>query len=148
MNSFTLDPRTRDDDFAFRYTGTINIATAGQHTLYLSSDDDSRLFIANVMMVNYEGLHGAGEQSGNVTLTAGNHDIRVEYFERGGGQSLTVQNSGPTIDPDLQNNRYVYVLFATATDQRILRLLERGFIRPWCRVRRVPPAGRCFPESR
>ena len=162
VSSFTLDPRTRDDDFAFRYTGTINIATAGLHTFYLSSDDGSRLFIDNVQVVNYDGLHGAGEQSGNVTLTAGTHNIRVEYFERGGGQSLTVQYAGPglakgpvaqgafktpsvfanlssqvntdgergmtgmTIDPDLANNRYVYVLFATGTDQRILRLTSNA----------------------
>lgn len=158
VNSFTLDPRTRDDDFAFRYSGNINIPTTGQYTFFLSSDDGSRLFIDNALVVNYDGTHGAGEMSGNVTLTAGTHNIRVEYFERNGGQSLTVQYSGPgipkgpvaqgvfkspkvfadlsaqvntdgergmtgmTLDPDFQNNRYVYVLFATGSDQRILRL--------------------------
>jgi len=158
VNNFTLDPRTRDDDFAMRFTGNINIDTSGQYTFYLSSDDGSRLYIDNNLVVNYDGTHGAGEMSGNVTLTAGTHNIRVEYFERAGGQVLTVQYAGPgipkgpvaqgafkspkifanlssqvntdgergmtgmTLDPDFANNRYVYVLFATGTDQRILRL--------------------------
>lgn len=158
VNSFTLDPRQRDDDFAFRYTGTINITTAGAYTFYLSSDDGSRLFINNTLVVNYDGLHGAGEQSGVINLPAGTHDIRVEYFERGGGQSLAVQYAGPgvakgpvaqgvfkapvvfadysaqvntqgergmmglALDPDFANTRYVYLLFATGTDQRLIRL--------------------------
>lgn len=158
VSNFTLDPRQRDDDFAFRYTGTIAIATAGAYTFYLSSDDGSRLFINNTLVVNYDGLHGAGEQSGAITLPAGTHDIRVEYFERNGGQSLTVQYAGPgvakgpvaqgvfkapvvfanyssqvntqgergmmglALDPDFANTRYVYLLFATGTDQRLIRL--------------------------
>ncbi len=158
VSNFTLDPRQRDDDFAFRYTGTITLATSGAYTFYLSSDDGSRLFINNTLVVNYDGLHGAGEQSGVITLPAGTHDIRVEYFERNGGQSLTVQYAGPGIakgpvaqgvfkapvvfadysaqvntqgergmmglalDPDFANTRYVYLLFATGTDQRLIRL--------------------------
>jgi PKD repeat protein len=158
VNNFTLDPRQRDDDFAFRYTGTISIATAGSYTFYLSSDDGSRLFINNTLVVNYDGTHGAGEMSGSISLPAGNHNIRVEYFERGGGQSLTVQYSGPgvakgpvaqgvfkspivfadyssqvntqgergmmglALDPDFANTRYVYLFFATGSDQRLLRL--------------------------
>jgi PKD repeat protein len=162
VNSFTLDPRQRDDDFAFRYTGTISIATAGSYTFYLSSDDGSRLFINDALVVNYDGTHGAGEMSGVINLPAGNHNIRVEYFERGGGQSLTVQYSGPgvskgpvaqgvfkapvvfadyssqvntqgergmmglALDPDFANTRYVYLLFATGTDQRLLRLTSNA----------------------
>jgi PKD repeat protein len=158
VNSFTLDPRQRDDDFAFRYTGTITVATAGAYTFYLSSDDGSRLFINNTLVVNYDGLHGAGEQSGVINLPAGTHDIRVEYFERGGGQSLAVQWAGPgvakgpvaqgafkapvvfadyssqvntqgergmmglALDPDFASTRYLYLLFATGSDQRLVRL--------------------------
>ncbi len=158
VTDFTLDPRERDDDFAFRYTGAITLPTAGSYTFYLSSDDGSRLFIDDILVVDHDGSHGATEKLASASLTAGEHNIRVEYFERNGGQSLSVQYSGPgipkgpvaqgefqppqifadlstqvntdgergmtgmTLDPDFENNRYVYVLFATASDQRVLRL--------------------------
>jgi PKD repeat protein len=34
--------------------------------------------------------------------------------------------TGMTLDPDFQNNRYLYVLFATATDQRIVRMTSNA----------------------
>ena len=162
VNSFTIEPRQRDDDFAFRYSGTIQIPTAGSYTFYLSSDDGSRLFIDNTLVVDRDGTHGPPELSGTTTLTAGTHAIRVEYFERAGAQFLTVQYSGPgipkgpisqglfkspqvfadfssqvntdgergmtglTLDPDFEHNHYVYVLFATGNDQRILRLTSNA----------------------
>ena len=158
VSDFTLDPRERNDDFAFRFTGSTTIDTPGVYTYYLSSDDGSKLYIDDVLVVDNDGTHGAGEVSDTVALTAGVHDIRVEFFERAGGEELVVEYSGPgvakgpvgqgafkspkvfadlasqvntngergmtglALDPDLANNRFVYVLFATGSDQRILRL--------------------------
>ncbi|MEK7949307.1 putative Ig domain-containing protein [Luteolibacter soli] len=34
--------------------------------------------------------------------------------------------TGMTLDPDFQNNRYLYVLYATATDQRIVRMTSNA----------------------
>lgn len=158
VTSFNLTPRLRDDDFGFRFTGQISLPTAGTYTFFLASDDGSRLFINGALVVNHDGTHGATEMSGSVSLTAGTHDIKVEYFEAGGGQSLLVQMQGPgqpkapiskgpfrnplvfanlvaqvntdgergmlglALDPDFANNRYLYVLYSTGTDQRISRL--------------------------
>jgi PKD repeat protein len=97
VSSFTLDPRDKEDQFAFVYTGQITTATAGDYTFYTASDDGSRLFIDGALVVDNDGSHGANEKSGVATLTAGAHQIRVEYFENGGGQSLDVNYSGPGV---------------------------------------------------
>jgi hypothetical protein len=85
------------DSFSIRYDGYIQINTAGSYTFYTSSDDGSKLYIDGIQVVDNDGLHGTQERSGSRTLTSGLHDIRVLFFENGGGESLTVQYQGPSI---------------------------------------------------
>lgn len=159
----TLDteahPARRADNFGLRFTGSITIESAGSHTFYTRSDDGSRLWINGQLVVNNYFNQGATERSGSITLAAGTHEMVVEYYDSGGGETLSVSyegpglpkqiigaNSGPylapllfadfraqvntegergflglALDPDYDNNRYVYVLFSTATDQRLVR---------------------------
>ncbi len=88
--TFTLGVTTATSNFALQFNGYINIATAGTYTFYTSSDDGSNLYLDGTLLVNNDGLHATQEASGTVTLTAGSHPIRVNYFQQGGGQSLTV----------------------------------------------------------
>ncbi|MEZ4810411.1 MAG: PA14 domain-containing protein [Allomuricauda sp.] len=85
------------DTFSIRYSGYIQINTAGSYTFYTSSDDGSKLYIDGVQVVSNDGLHGNQEQSGSRTLTTGLHDITVLFFENGGQETLTVQYQGPSI---------------------------------------------------
>jgi glucose/arabinose dehydrogenase len=93
--NFSLDPRLRDDDFAFRFTGSISIPAAGDYTFYLVSDDGSRLFVDGKLVVDHDGVHGGTEKSGKAALAAGPHEVTVEYFDAGGGESLVVNYEGP-----------------------------------------------------
>ncbi|NOT62594.1 MAG: DUF1929 domain-containing protein, partial [Acidobacteria bacterium] len=93
--SFNLTPRNRDNQFAFRFVGKLNIATAGSYTFFTSSDDGSQLFINNALVVNNDGVHGVLEAQGSVSLNAGEHDIAVTFFEQSGGETLTVSYQGP-----------------------------------------------------
>lgn len=96
MSNFSLSPRTRDDNFAFVYTGSINITTAAAYTFFLQSDEGSKLWINDVLVVDHDGIHNNTEKSGLITLPVGRYPIRVEYFDRTGTQNLTVswQRSG------------------------------------------------------
>ena len=85
------------DSFSIRYTGYIQIASAGSYTFYTSSDDGSKLYIDGVQVVNNDGNHGTQERSGTLTLTSGLHEMEVLFFENGGGENLTVQYQGPSI---------------------------------------------------
>src|SRR5438552_2089447 len=69
------------DNFAARWSGVIKIETAGKYTFSTESDDGSQLFIDGKKVVDNGGVHASQEVSGSVELTAGNHEIRIEYFE-------------------------------------------------------------------
>ena len=68
-------------DFAVRWTGYLHIATIGTRTLALSSDDGSRLTVDGKVEIRNGGNHGANEEVANLTLTAGDHPIMIEYFQ-------------------------------------------------------------------
>ena len=83
--------------FANSFKGYINIPKAGVYRFYTASDDGSRLYLDGKMLVDNDGFHGAEEQSGKIRLAAGNHSIRVNYFDGGGASSLVVYWKGPEI---------------------------------------------------
>jgi uncharacterized membrane protein len=85
------------DTFASRHTGFIKITTPGTYNFYLNSDDGSRLFIDGVQVINHDGIHGQSERTGAASLTAGYHDVRIEFFENNGGAALVFSWDGPGI---------------------------------------------------
>ncbi|MDQ3000646.1 MAG: PA14 domain-containing protein [Fibrobacterota bacterium] len=97
VDRFDLSPKARNDDFAMEFVGFVNITAAGTYTFFTSSDDGSRLFVDGRLIVDNDGLHGVQERSGQIALVAGYHAIKVQYFERGGGEVLDVKYQGPGI---------------------------------------------------
>jgi uncharacterized protein YjdB len=95
--NFDISSKAGADNFAFQFSGYINIPTDGNYTFYTSSDDGSKLYIGTTQVVNNDGLHGSTEQSGTIGLKAGKHSITVTFFEYTGGESLSVSYSGPSI---------------------------------------------------
>uniref|UniRef100_UPI0023B0EF9B choice-of-anchor L domain-containing protein n=1 Tax=Tenacibaculum bernardetii TaxID=3021375 RepID=UPI0023B0EF9B len=85
------------ETFSIRYKGVITIQTPGLYTFYTRSDDGSKLFIDGTEVVENDGDHGIRERSGQITLSAGNYDLEVLFYENGGGQFLSVQYEGPSI---------------------------------------------------
>ena len=100
-SALDLTPRLRDDEFALRYTGYVTVPTDGQYTFSTASDDGSQLFIGSQLVVDNDGLHGAQEKSGQIGLKAGTHALTVTFFERGGGQVLSVSYAGPGLSKQL-----------------------------------------------
>ncbi|MEQ8475976.1 fibronectin type III domain-containing protein [Fulvivirga sp.] len=79
-----------DDYFGIEFFGYIYIEIAGTYTFYTNSDDGSRLWIGDQEIVDNDGLHGGRWREGNIELEEGAYPITVQYFERSGGQGLTV----------------------------------------------------------
>ena len=92
--SFSLTQALREDNFGFRYQGRIEIEQAGEYVFFLTSDDGSRLFINDQLVIDHDGIHAPTEEVGTLFLAAGQHDLRVEYFEADGGNSLSVEIAG------------------------------------------------------
>jgi hypothetical protein len=97
VSTFSLAPKVRSDSFAFQYTGYINVPTDGYYSFFTNSDDGSRLYIGNDLVVDNDSKHGPQERWGAIGLKAGKHSITVQYFDYANGESLTVSYSGPGI---------------------------------------------------
>ena len=72
------------DNFFARWTRSINF-NAGNYRFYVRSDDGIRLWIDNTLVLDKWFPQGATQYSIDRFLTAGNHSIKIEYFESGGG---------------------------------------------------------------
>lgn len=71
------------------------VPESGLYTLYLNSDEGSRLSMDGQVIVDNDGLHKMTERAGRVGLAPGLHLLRVEYFEHGGRQGLVASIEGP-----------------------------------------------------
>jgi hypothetical protein len=87
----------RADQIGAVYEGYVNVPSDGLYTFYTNSDDGSRLFIGDTLVVDNDGLHGMVERGGQIALRAGRHTTRVEFFENGGGAGLIVSYQSPTL---------------------------------------------------
>jgi len=93
----SVEPRHREDDFAFVYSGYITVPTNGKYTFYVNSDDGSRLLIDNMLVVSNDTLHEERERSGNITLTTGKHALKLFYFQHQTLHAISLSFSGPGI---------------------------------------------------
>lgn len=80
----TPDPAVPADNFSVRWTRRQGF-NAGTYRLEASVDDGIRVYVDNTLVIDQWFERAIGNVSTSVNLSAGEHDIRVEYFERGGG---------------------------------------------------------------
>ncbi len=85
----------QEDRFQSEVIANLNIATAGAHQFRLTSDDGSRLRIDDALVIENDGAHGATAVEGSATLATGYHGLRIDFFERDGGQQLTLEWKPP-----------------------------------------------------
>jgi hypothetical protein len=83
-------PIVPNGEFSARYTGLLNIKQPGTYTFKVEADDGARLIIDDVVLG--EGVTPGQPNTFEViyNLSTGNHPIRVEYFQQGGGTALRV----------------------------------------------------------
>jgi len=81
--------------FALKFSGYINVPKDDVYRFSLFSNDGSRLFVADNLVVNNDGLHGAYEEEGEIALQKGRHKIKLLYFQAGGTKELKVSWQSP-----------------------------------------------------
>lgn len=67
--------------FAIDYTGRFWIENPGRYRFLLNSDDGSKLYIDDQLIIDNDGIHAPTEKGGEATLDHGVHRIRVSYFQ-------------------------------------------------------------------
>ena len=95
VKDFDISSKQGSDNYGFVFDGLIKIPADGIYSFYISSDDGSKLFIDDKILVDNDGLHGIVEKSNEIPLAKGYHAIKVLFFERNGGDALQVQWKGP-----------------------------------------------------
>jgi hexosaminidase len=81
----------RAEHWGVRLTGYVRVPADGVWTFRLTSDDGSRLWIGDQLLIDGDGPHTAELRSGAAALRAGWHPIRVDYFQAGGGRALSLR---------------------------------------------------------
>jgi predicted esterase len=95
-------------DFAYLWQGFLNITTAGNYTLQISSDDGSRLWLGSLNgttspytfsgtpTINNDALQGTTSKNSSVlALKVGTYPIAIGYFQQGGGVAMSVSWKAP-----------------------------------------------------
>ena len=76
-------------NWSARWTGTLTPPSTGSYVLMLTSDDGSRMYVNNTLVVDNWGDHQDQTASGSINLTAGQaYTIRIEYYNGGGGDDV------------------------------------------------------------
>ena len=86
---------------ALRITGWLEVPTDGLYTFLLLSDDGSRLFVDDTLLIDNDFIHMPQVKHGLVRLQAGMHPVTVEYFDwgaGGGGKTLGLSVEGPGLE--------------------------------------------------
>ncbi len=83
--------------YALTYDGYIDLPADGIYTFHLWSDDGSRLYINNQLVIDNDGLHGKAEKVGDLALGKGKHRLGVTFFQAPGDAVLELWIEGPDL---------------------------------------------------
>jgi len=110
------------DKFTVRWSGKVQPAVSETYTFFTTTDDGVRLWVNNQLLIDKWVDQGPTEWSGTIALTAGQqYDVKLEYFENGGGAQAQVRWSSPSIAKAVVP---MYRLFpATGTSQTFTSLV-------------------------
>ncbi|HMR90043.1 MAG TPA: metallophosphoesterase [Saprospiraceae bacterium] len=78
----------REDHFGLLIEGYIEIPETGIRTFYINSDDGSKLYINDELLIDHDGDHSAMSKTGQTILSKGKHKIKIAYMEFKGSQHL------------------------------------------------------------
>jgi alpha-L-rhamnosidase len=84
-------------NFALQFKTFIQIDKVGEYDFFISSNDGSKLYIDQKLVVDNDGEHASKQLSGSVYLTEGKHELCVEYFQSGGTKVLLLSYSSDNI---------------------------------------------------
>lgn len=80
-----------EDHFALVFRGFMRFTETAVYTLTTISDDGTRLFIHDSLLVDNDGIHGPVRVSGQIALESGFHPFELQFFEGNYGQQLELE---------------------------------------------------------
>jgi mono/diheme cytochrome c family protein len=98
LPTVSIDFPRRDEEFGVRYLGTLDIPADGEYEFHLGSDDGSRLFLDETLIIDHWGSHGFSWKSKRATLKKGPVAFKLIYYEISVDNDLRLEWSGPGIE--------------------------------------------------
>jgi hypothetical protein len=82
MKNFLIKDAAIADHFAYEFRTLIYISKRGVYRFYTISDDGSKLYIDDKLIVDNDGGHSVRRAEGKVALEKGYHALHLLYFEK------------------------------------------------------------------
>ncbi|HLY74891.1 MAG TPA: DUF6797 domain-containing protein, partial [Planctomycetota bacterium] len=79
------------ENFFARWTGILRCPEDGLYNFYVESDDGCRLYVDRELVVDNADGRAMDQKADRLTLKAGNHDLRFEYFQADGVAGVNLQ---------------------------------------------------------
>lgn len=86
--TISIPERLTGDYYGLEFEGYIKVPQNGVYTFILASDDGSRLYLNNELLIDHDGVHGAVEKTQKTALKAGFYPFKLLYFEALYGQDI------------------------------------------------------------
>jgi hypothetical protein len=90
-----LSVAPRGTDFGLVFVGWLKPTDPGYYRFSLGSDDGSRLYVDDELVIDVDGAHGMLTRDGFAYVSAAATSFRLEYFQGGGAKQLLFQASSP-----------------------------------------------------
>ncbi len=97
------------DNFSVRWTGRAHI-DSGNFTFIARADDGIRVWLGSSLIIDAWRDQSPTEYRVSRAVSGGDHDVRVEYYENGGGAvaEFRWEQASPGGNPNLARNRTAY----------------------------------------
>ena len=103
------DPSVNIDKFSGRWVGHVEVPIAGKYNFYTITDDGAHLYLDGQLVIDQWVLQGMTVvNSGFIDLTAGLHDIQMEFFENYGGAGARLGWQGPIVGSGIIKSIYLW----------------------------------------
>jgi len=97
-----------ENQFGYIFSGYIEVPTDDLYTIYLTSDDGSKLWIDGKEQIDLDGGHSELTAPKKLALKKGKHEFLLKYFEGWGGETLKLGWESSTIQRTEIPVKYYY----------------------------------------
>jgi|WetSurMetagenome_2_1015567.scaffolds.fasta_scaffold03474_2 predicted alpha/beta superfamily hydrolase len=90
-DNIDLNMALKRDSFAVRFEGYLHITKKNLYYIWIVSDDGSKVYLNDKLILSNDGLHSPQEPKVTVMpLEAGYYPVVIQYFEKNSGESLSL----------------------------------------------------------
>ncbi|MGB2556269.1 family 16 glycoside hydrolase [Cellulosimicrobium cellulans] len=111
-----------EDNFISQVSANLHVPADGQYQFRVTNDDGALVYIDGQLVLENDGPNDSTSVEGSATLTAGVHDLRVDYYEGSDKQRLTLAWKTPG-----SSSFQVIPTSALSTEAGVVRVTAPGY---------------------